>query len=61
MCAEEPEIDIDMAYDTMRDDFLLCDSEKEAIELIKYYGVPLARQRLPEEYQYLIKEEDGQV
>lgn len=50
------EPDIDYAYDTMRDDFLLCDSEETAIWLIKHYGKSLAKQYLPEVYQDLLDE-----
>lgn len=43
-------------FDIMRDDFLLCDSEDEAKQLIKDYGKYLANKYLPEKYKYLIKE-----
>lgn len=45
-------------YDTMRDEFLLCDSEDEAKQLIKHYGKYLANKYLPEQYKYLIKESE---
>lgn len=49
--------DIDYMYDMMRDDFLLCSSVKEALELIKRYGYALSNKFLPEQYKYLLKEE----
>lgn len=55
MCSEE-QPDLDHVYDTMRDDFLLCDSIEEAKHLINYYGKSLAKQRLPEQYQHLLED-----
>lgn len=53
---EQLQPDQDYLYDSMRDDFLLCDSVTEAKRLIKYYGVKLAKQFLPEQYLYLLED-----
>lgn len=53
---EQPQPDQDYLYDSMRDTFLLCDSVAEAKHLIKYYGVKLAKQFLPEQYLYLLED-----
>lgn len=53
---EQLQPDQDYLYDSMRDDFLLCDSVIEAKRLIKYYGVKLAKQFLPEQYLYLLED-----
>lgn len=46
--------DVDYMYDMMRDEFLMCSSDKEALELITRYGKVLAEKYLPEQYKYLL-------
>ena len=48
------DLDIDYMYDIMRDEFLMCSSVKEALELITRYGKVLAEKYLPEQYKYLL-------
>lgn len=48
------DIDVDYMYDMMRDEFLMCSSIKEALELITRYGKVLAEKYLPEQYKYLL-------
>ena len=45
----------DFAYDMMRDDFLLCKTESDAISLIKRYGLNLSSQHLPIKFHYLLE------
>lgn len=52
---EDIEEQIDDMYDSMRDDFLFCDSVLRAIELIKRYGNYCASKYLPKQYKYLIE------
>lgn len=49
---------LDHQYDTMRDDFLMISSEADALHCIKYYGVEVAERYLPEQYKYLLKEQE---
>jgi len=53
------EPDIDYAYDSMRDAFLLCETEEDAKQLIKTYSLNLCDSYLPEKFKYLMEESDG--
>lgn len=56
---EQYEPDPDLAYDTMRDDFLLCRSEADAKQLIDYYPAYLVSKYLPQQYMYLLEQSNG--
>lgn len=60
------EPDPDEAYDRMRDDFLMCNTDEEAIELYKRYGWTLCNKYLANWYEqavwkYRIKELDDKI
>lgn len=54
----EPNYDEDVAYDTMRDDFILCGNIKDAIYCINTYGINLATKYLPVTYKYLLNTDE---
>ena len=50
----EPYDNSDDEFDKMKDEFLMIENEKDALECIRYYGVRLSRKYLPGKYKSLL-------